>query len=249
MPVIILTDEQQAHFGHYTKTPSPNQLARYFHLDDVDRAVIRTKRRDYNRLGFAIQLCTVRFIGTFLSNPLDVPEVCIDHIANQLGIKDTSRLPQYLRRGKTHSEHTDQIRAIYGYKTFGEMPEGFQFTRWLYARAWLSAERPSVLFDLATAWLLEHKVLLPGSSILQRSVAVIRERAEQRLWSLLASLVNSFQVNSLLSLLKKIEGQRNTSLDNLRRPPVRVSGPGLVEALERLEAIRSLGVGIIDLFT
>lgn len=249
MPVIILTDEQQAHFGHYTETPSPNQLARYFHLDDVDRAVIRTKRRDYNRLGFAIQLCTVRFLGTFLSNPLDVPEVCIDHIANQLGIKDTSRLHQYLRRGKTHSEHTDQIRAIYGYKTFGEMPEGFQFTRWLYTRAWLSAERPSVLFDLATAWLLEHKVLLPGPSILERSVAAIRERAEQRLWSLLASLVDSFQVNSLLSLLKKIEGQRNTSLDNLRRPPVRVSGPGLVEALERLEVIRSLGVGIIDLST
>lgn len=247
MPVIILTDEQQARFGHYTEPPTPAQLARYFHLDDTDREVIRSKRSDYSKLGFALQLCTVRFLGTFLARSLDVPEVCIEHLANQLGIEDISELSRYENRGPLHVEHAEEIRQIYGYRLFGQTPEAFQFIRWLYTRAWLSAERPSVLFDMATAWLVEHKVILPGPSVLERAVAAIRDRAEQRLWVMLAAMPDSLQRNNLLSLLAKVEGQRSTYLDYLRRPPVRVSGPGLVEALERFDMLRALGVGQIDL--
>jgi hypothetical protein len=52
--------------------------------------------------------------------------------------------------------------------------------RWLYGRAWVNAERPSVLFDLAT---VAHKVLLPGAMVLARLVAP-REQAVARPWRL-----------------------------------------------------------------
>ena len=43
--------------------------------------------------------------------------------------------------------------------------------RWFYALCWTGTDRPTALFDQATAWLVTHKVLLPGASVLERAVA------------------------------------------------------------------------------
>jgi Domain of unknown function (DUF4158) len=245
MPGAFLTDNQARRHGRYTGEPTAAQLARFFYLDDADRALIARRREDHLRLGFALQLGTVRFLGRFLTDPTDVPPGVVTHLSRQLRIADPSCLPRYLDRPVTHYDHAQDIQRRYGYRDFHEPQEVFRLIRWLYTRAWLSAERPSVLFDLATARLVERKVLLPGVTVLERLVASIRDRAATRLRQRLAQLPNPDRQAKLEALVQVPDGARSSPLDRLRRAPTRVSGPALVAALQRLEDIRAIGVSAL----
>ena len=86
----------------------------FFHLDDEDRRLIGARRRDHNRLGFALQVVTVRNLGMFLADPLDVPPELVGYLAEQLGIEDPSCLPEYLERRPTRFEHQAEITSMAG---------------------------------------------------------------------------------------------------------------------------------------
>ena len=70
----FLTDEQAAACGAFGEMPTRPELERFFFLDDDDRDLIALRRSDGHRLGMAVQIGTVRYIGTFLGDdPLAVP--------------------------------------------------------------------------------------------------------------------------------------------------------------------------------
>jgi hypothetical protein len=48
---------------------------------DEDRKLVDLRRGDQMKAGFALQLVTVRWLGTFVKDPLDVPGEVLDFVA------------------------------------------------------------------------------------------------------------------------------------------------------------------------
>ncbi len=246
MPVDFLTAEHKAGYGQFSGEPNETQLARYFHLDEVDLGFITNRRGKQNRLGCALQLASVRFLGTFLSDLTSVPTNVQAFIAQQLSINDVSVLANYAKRDNTKWEHALLIREQYGYHEFNDPPWTFRLSRLLFSRAWISNERPTLMFDFATAWLIQHKVLLPGVTTLTRLISEIRERAAKRLWLRLSSLPSDEQKAKLETLLHVPEGERISRFDRYRKGPVTVSSTAFNEAVERYKELQAFGMQRVD---
>jgi hypothetical protein len=180
-------------------------------------------------------------LGAFLNDPLNVPDLVIHTLAKQLSIEVADRLSAY-SIGEQRWQHAAEVRTRYGYVEITEHKIGFRLTRWLYSLCWTGTDRPSVLFERATTWLITHKVLLPGYSTLERYIARLRTRVEKRLWQSLCRGISIEQQERLEKLLVVTDGHRNSLLDRLRTRPVMISGPSLVQALLRLHAVRELGI-------
>jgi Domain of unknown function (DUF4158) len=160
VPVEFLSDEQATAYGWFEGEPSRAELERFFFLDDADLALVAKRRGDYHRLGFALQLGTVRFLGVFLSDPL--PWSVVDYLSAQLGVVDAPVVKRYTERGKTAYEHAWEISEAYGYRDFADPVAAVGLREFMDGRAWTHAEGPLALFGQAVAWLRRDRVCYPG---------------------------------------------------------------------------------------
>lgn len=157
----FLSDREAAAFGRFGGAPSSDDLDRVFFLDDADRDLIDKRRSAHNQLGFALQLTTVRWLGTFLADPTDVPAVVLDYVAGQLQVEDPSRVVgRYLDRRPTRFDHVEEIQAAYGLREFSSVAN--EFEQWLDARVRMTGDGPRAIIADAVGWLGERDVLLPG---------------------------------------------------------------------------------------
>lgn len=244
MPVGFLTDSQTREYGQFAGEPTPDQLARHFHLDDTDRAFVAEHRGNHNRLGVAVQLGSLRFLGTMLEDPAMAPASAVRFAADQLSITGSAELMAVYTKSAGRWRHGPRIRERYGYRAFADFGIAFRLNRFLYALCWTGADRPSALFDRAVAWLLEAKVLLPGLSVLERAVARVRTRANSHLHRLLIEAMTPEQRESLDELVAVPDGARQSPLDRLRDGPFIQSGREISRGLARLEEIRAITNGL-----
>ncbi|EIW9709121.1 DUF4158 domain-containing protein [Enterococcus faecalis] len=73
-------------FGTYLGEPSAEQLNQFFYLHEKDLEIISTMRLSSTKLGFSLQLSSLRFLGTFCTDINTIPENAIIYVAAQLKI-------------------------------------------------------------------------------------------------------------------------------------------------------------------
>nr|WP_039806472.1 DUF4158 domain-containing protein [Jeotgalibacillus malaysiensis] len=113
----LLTPEQRIDFMTIPADISEWEIATSYTLSPHDLEVIKRRRRDYNRLGFAVQLCLFRFPGWTLSDIKEIPKTVLLFIANQIKV-DPLEFQSYAEREQTKHEHMVEIRKEYGYRNF-----------------------------------------------------------------------------------------------------------------------------------
>ena len=239
MPVRFLSPAHYQSYGQYNGSPNDHQLSRYFYLTDFDHAQIRNRRRKSNRMGFALQLVTVRFLGTYLQDITAIPEEVHIYLADQQQIKLNDGELLVYNQSQAFWSHQTSINQVYGYRSFHDVLPSYQFLRWLYTRVRIGSERPSLLFDLSTAWLIDHKILLPGVTVLERLVSQIRDRVERRSWDLIDRQLTNDQKQQIQQLISTPDDSDVIRFDTIRRMPTHNSSPQIRYMLDRLEMLRS----------
>lgn len=94
---ILLTEEQRLEIMEVPQNISEFEIAKFYTFSPYDIDTINKHRRDYNRLGFAVQLALLRYPGWPLSSINNIPESVLDYIADQIQI-NPKELELYAQR-------------------------------------------------------------------------------------------------------------------------------------------------------
>lgn len=161
MPTRFLSDAELAGLTGYPAEIAPEDLGTYFRLDAEDlRWTVEEHRSDANRLGLALQMCTLLWLGFVPDDLKAAPPAAIGRLAQQLGA-DPAGLADYGGwQDRTRTDHLRKILARLHWRTAGPS-ELRQLDAFLLARA-LEHDSPTLLVRLACDHLRRAQVVRPA---------------------------------------------------------------------------------------
>lgn len=240
MPVNFLNEAEHLRLNSFPANLSANDLIAHFTLDETDLMAIPVKTSATNRLGFALQLLLLRFLGFHLPDVLSVPNEIVGYVAAQIDV-EAEQIKFYGEREQTRSDHQRQIEKHLGYRlaTKDDLDSSVDC---LTARS-LEHDRPILLLQLLCEHLQSQRIVRPGLTILEKLVGAAREKAEQEIYNLLTPLLNEIGVSELDGILRTPQPNRPSQLIWLRNSATSNTPKTILAGLNKLEKLRIWDVG------
>ena len=114
----VLNEGQRLLFTTIPQELTAQELADQFTLTKDDIRFIERFRGETNRLGVALQLCTLRYPGRSLLMMTSIPLQLVEYIAKQLSVSPQAYATYGQPRRKTAYDHLEAIRDRYGYRVY-----------------------------------------------------------------------------------------------------------------------------------
>lgn len=233
----LLTPSQRLQFYEVLENMDQRELARYYTITPEEKSVINQQRGAPNRLGYAVQICYLRFPGRPLAAGESVPDLILRYIAKQVGISPEA-MKHYASRDETRREHVIKIRNQFEYHAF-TIKEYRELAHWLLPTA-MSTDKGIVLVESLLTEMRNRKIILPAIYALEHLGWSVRERAKKLTYKQLTKGLTAEQCKSLDRLLDLREGSKTSYLAWLRKPPYSLSSKSFHKILDRHDFIGQL---------
>ncbi|MDT5355162.1 MAG: hypothetical protein QOJ56_3694, partial [Mycobacterium sp.] len=237
MPVRYLSDPELARLSSWPDELADEDAVTYFTLSADDLAWLAGFNRQHNRLGVAVQLSTLPWLGWIPDDLAACPPTALDRLAQALDVApDTSSvlLAGYGGwQGRTRREHRARVLARLGWRLCAA-GERKLLDEFLLARA-LEHDAPGVLLQLACDWLRAERIVRPPVDSLTRRVATARDAARAESYHRLGPLLQPPRPMQLDGLLDVDPALGLTRLAWLRRGATVATPELLKDELDKLE--------------
>jgi TnpA family transposase len=242
MPISFLSAAERDRWQRFPDTIAQDDLAVYFLLSDDDQREVNRQREPFNRLGYALQLCTLRYLGFVPTDFQVTPEVVVSFVADQLDIVPS--VLEYYTNRRTQSDHRRHVRAYLGFRPATPI-DVYALQTWLVARA-LEHDKPTLLLQLACEKFYRERIVRPGVTRLERWVATAREKAHDETFRQLTPLLSDDR-KTLLDGLLQPDVTGRTRLSWLRQEADSHAAPQIVATLKKIEFLQDEKVDQWDL--
>ncbi|WP_445504325.1 Tn3 family transposase [Microvirga sp. G4-2] len=233
---LLTPDERQALLGIPDDEES---LIRHYTLSPQDRLQAEVRRRPHNQLGYAVQLCIMRYPGRVLGMSEDPPAAVVSYVAEQLGITPGA-FASYARRIPTRFEHSHRLAKYLGVRT---ATRDDRRAALLAAAEAASATESGLPIMTAVVNELRRRgaLLLPDAALEKIGIAG-RAIARQRAEAALLDGLSVDQIEQLEALLLVDPAVQQTRLAWLRSAPDAPSADNLIGLIDRLTFVRTLAI-------
>jgi TnpA family transposase len=212
-------------------------LIRYYSFNESDLALIRQRRGEANRLGFAVQLCLLRYPGHSLANDTVVKESVIEWVSRSIQV-DANAWADYGERDTTRREHLQELRAYLNLSTFGL--SDFRFLVKSLTELAMQTDKGLALATQALETLRQGHVILPAIPVIERACAAAITRANRRIYRSLVTPLTKYHQQRLDNLLKVKPDNKITWLMWLRQSSLKPNSRYMLEHIERLKLFQAL---------
>lgn len=215
-----------------------SSLLSYYILSDEDIIRIKQKRDDHNRLGFALQLCALRYPGRYLNADDILSKELINFVGAQLGLSEV-KLLNFTYKSVTRYEHLRALQQQYGYLSFHRFED--EFIIWL-TQAAIETRNNAELAALFVQECRSRKIILPGITVIERLCADARVAAEREVVGCIASRLDERTKNNLYAMLEETVDGRLTIYGWLKRFEVGHNSADVNRLLEKLKYLQELDI-------
>lgn len=195
-----------------------DDLIRLYTLSERDFSLIGQYSRGMeNRLGFAIQLCYMKFPGIILPPGQQPSLLVLNFISSQLNI-DPQVWDNYSERAETRREHILSLLSILGVEVF-TTANHYELAVDSLSRTALQTDKGIVLATELIENLRNKKILLPAIFTIETICAEAITQASRSIYQSLTESLSNQQKKQLDSLLSLRDGTGSSTLFWLRQSP------------------------------